>query len=361
MKIVPFSAAGSTVWNQVAESSPEAWLYHRAEWVDLERKYWFPDCRAFMICSDAGDPLAIQPLYSCDLNLGYFVEKLLHSGIHRHAGLALLPGLVRADVQRVQQNSIREIFRIAQDAGSDRIQLNAQNLAPVNLSAAREEIPYFVEDFHFYFGLKNSREGINPAPGEMNCNSDQVIWLEQDEARLFDNIEDSARRAIRKAEKQGLVVDVNEQADQNVIAGLRGSAAGRTQQQLAQAEFYKDVAAFSVAGRQKYLFAKLNGVIVGGIELLIDKDAASYFGGFGLDEYLNARYYDLLQWKAMLWLKSRGVKYYRLGPHYPDLPADSAIYKKGRFKKKFGGRPRHVLQGSLFLHPDKYKSDGAVR
>ena len=33
-----------------------------------------------------------------------------------------------------------------------------------------------------------------------------------------------------------------------------------------------------------------------------------------------------------------------------------AIAKVSRFKKKFGGRPYTIIQGSLFRHPEKYRA-----
>jgi hypothetical protein len=355
MQIVNFSDIDPQEWDFVVEASPSAWFYHLWAWMALERKYWFPECRAFMVCSDSGEALAILPLYVSELGLSHGVERLLHSGIHRHTGLAAAPALSRKAEKRLQQVVMKEVFRIAEEIKANRIQLNAQNLAPANLPPLRQEIPFFVEDFHFHFGLKWRAGGIDPAPGEMSTNSDQIISLEQSEAQLLDNIENAAQRAIRKGIKEGVeVVEAGNDVSIEQLIELRRIAAERTQQVLMPEQYYADIAASLANGQQSILLAKLDGKIIGGIELIVNKSASSYFGGFGLNEYLNLRFYDVLQWYAILWSKNCGLKHYRLGPHFPDMPIESEIYKKGRFKKKFGGKPFHILQGSYFLTPELY-------
>jgi hypothetical protein len=360
MRVVNFTNVDPAEWDAVVEASPFAWLYHLSTWVTLERKHWFPECHAFMIQSDDGKPIAILPLYISEQGLTHVVERLLHSGIHRHTGLATIPSLSRKELRRVQEFAVQEVFRIAGEVKADRIQLNAQNLAPANLPPFRQEIPFFVEDFHFYFGLKFNSNSMDPAPGEMNCNSDQVVFLEQSESQLFENIESSAQRAIRKGVKKGVeVVEADDVINFQQLMELREDAAQRTNQELLSTQYYKDIMTFADKKQHKILLALVNEKIVGGIELLMYKSGCNYFGGFGLNEELNLRYFDVLHWNAILWSKHCGLKYYRLGPHFPDMPVDSAIYKKGRFKKKFGGQPFHILQGSCFLSPEKYVESAA--
>ena len=39
MKVVSYHAAGATAWDQVADHSGEAWLFHRAAWVEIEARF----------------------------------------------------------------------------------------------------------------------------------------------------------------------------------------------------------------------------------------------------------------------------------------------------------------------------------
>ena len=353
MKIIEFATVTPAEWDAVVEASPWAWLYHLSYWITLETKYWFPLNRSFLIRADNGRPLAVLPLYVSEVPLGSCVEKLLHSALHRHTGLAVVPTLDHKQLKQVRSCAMHEVFRIASEVQADRIQLNAQNLAPGNLPPYREEIPFFVEDFHFYFGLKFGPYGFEPVPSQITCCSDQIVNLEQDEAALFDALEN--RTVIRKGIREGVEVLEANAADSLLQSiELRHAAAARTQQTLMPDQYYADVMALSAKGQQQLFLAKWQGQVIGGLQLLIYKGAGHYFEGFGLNEYLSLRYYDVLHWYAILWSKRQGLKHYRLGPHFPDTPKAYPIYQKGRFKKKFGGQAYHILQGSYFLAPEKY-------
>jgi hypothetical protein len=353
MKVVKFADVTPEEWDAVVEASPWAWLHHLSHWIILETKYWFPVNHSFLIRADNGQPLAVLPLYLSDVPVTSFVERLLHSGIHRHTGLAVVPTVDRKQLKQVRSCAMHEVFRIASEAHADRIQLNAHNLAPGNLPPYREEIPFFVEDFHFYFGLKFGPYGFEPAPGQTTCCSDQIISLDQDEAALFGALEN--RTVIRKGLREGVEV-IEAKATDSLLQSieLRRAAAARTQQTLMPDQYYADVLALSARGQQQLLLAKWQGKVIGGLQLLIYKGASTYFEGFGLNEYLSLRYYDVLHWHAILWSKCQGLKHYRLGPHFPDTPKDYPIQQKGRFKKKFGGQAYHSLQGTYFLVPEKY-------
>ena len=360
MQIVPFADVDTAEWDLLAQTSTDAWLYHRSEWIAIEAAFAFPIQLSFLIRGDDGQDLAIMPLYFSELPLLRFKEKLIHNGIHRHTGLALRPGLGRGEIRSVQTAAIKEVLRVAEKLKADRIQLSQQNLAPANLPPLRQEIPFFVEDHHFYFGIKSSSQGIDPQPGAMTCNSDQIVFLDRDEPTLWDNLEDSVQRAIRKGQREGVEVVVAEGETYQDTNSLRKDAAQHTGQTLQPDTYYEAVRKLNHDNRQEILLARWKGQTIGAIELLVDKGSASYFGGFGLIDRLSLRYYDVLHWQAIRWCKTQGLRTYRLGSHFPDAPTDWQIYTKGRYKKKFGGQPLHVLQGSLFLTPDKYAAEQVI-
>jgi hypothetical protein len=362
LKIVEFAKVNPGEWDFVVQNSPWGWLFHLSDWLSLERRYWFPESHSFMVQSDQGEPLAILPLYVSEQGLSRCVERLLHSGIHRHTGLAAVPSLGRRELKRLQTFVMKEVFRIACEVKADRIQLNEQNLAPGNMPPYRIEIPFFVEDFHFYFGIKFSPNSIDPAPNEMTCCSDQIVMVDQSEEELFANLEQSARWGVQRGKREGIKISEASSADDlKHFTDLRLDAQQRTGQAAMPDTYYADVfQRFYAPGRCRVLLAKLKDKVIGGVQILVYKKSGAYFAGFGLNEYLALQYNDLLQWNAILWSKQQGLKCYRLGPHFPDAPLDAPIYKKGRFKKKFGGQPFHVLQGSYFLSPGKYAQTASV-
>src|SRR5262249_22185346 len=98
--------------------------------------------------------------------------------------------------------------------------------------------------------------------------------------------------------------------------------------------------------------------LAAGLFLLIDKGAASYLGGVSDPELLEMRPNNLLHWSAMLWARERGVTHYRFGPVFPEVPGDWPIARVSRFKSQFGGHSVTVIQGSYFLHPERYLEAG---
>jgi hypothetical protein len=75
---------------------------------------------------------------------------------------------------------------------------------------------------------------------------------------------------------------------------------------------------------------------------------------------LAARVNNLLHWEAIRWARNKGCGRYRLGPVFPELPEGWPISRVSRFKGNLGAWPYHIIQGSLFLHPEKYEADGAA-
>lgn len=355
MKIVPFSNVTKTDWDSVCGASGQAWLYHSADWIEIERKFFAKANLSFALYSRSRI-VGIQPLYLSECGLGTWVERLINSGVHRHAGLAIVEGLDHGEIRAARTEAIREVHEAAQRYGADRIQLNVQNLAPENLIAGPQEVPFWVEDYGYQLGLNFGPLGMLPAPGLSTCCADQIVRLDGSEEELFLRLDESCRRAIRKAQKLGMVFQAGK--DRGCVEEYyhlaRRSAARTGEALLPPAYFFEVWGRFSHAGRCAFLFACLNGDPVAALVVLIYKRAASFLAGVSDPARLHLRGNDFLHWSAMLWAKRAGCSVYRLGPSFPEVPADWPIARIGRFKTKFGGRPKPVIQGSFYLHREKY-------
>ncbi|MGH9904490.1 MAG: GNAT family N-acetyltransferase [Pyrinomonadaceae bacterium] len=359
MKIVPFEEADADTWDQTCEYSQEAWLFHRRAWVDIETRYFVRANHSFALIAH-GEVIGVCPLYLSDAKTNTGGENLLHSGIHRQAGLAVRERLSKADIKAVRSAAMREILERAEQLDVDRVQLNAHNLAPRNLSPERDEIPFWAEDYGFQVGLAFTSYGMQPVPGMATCNADQIISLARPEDELFGQLEESCRRAVRKAQAFDfeLLTGANESAiDEHYrIAKL---SATRTGEGLAPYDFYRDVwRAFASERRCAVLFAKRGSATAAAVILLIDKGGASFLAGVSDPEYLPMRVNDFLHWSAIVWSKRAGLHFYRLGPWFPTVDPEWPIAKVSRFKKKFGGRAYTIIQGSYFRHPEKYLAAG---
>ncbi|MCC6534004.1 MAG: GNAT family N-acetyltransferase [Burkholderiales bacterium] len=355
MKPVPFALVPAPLWDEVCDTSPQAWLFHRHDWVDIESRRFVKANHSFALMAGKR-VVAIQPLYISDHATGTGGETLLHSGIHRHTGLALRPDLTDAESKSARSEAMARVLAVAQGENVDRVQLNSHNLAPENLSPARREIPYWVEHHGFQLGLAFGPNGMAPAPGMSTCNADNIVDLDTDELGMFARLDEACRRAVRKATSLGFIAEVeNDAAAVDRYFELARASALRTSEQLPPIDYYRDIAErFGVAGNIAMLFARRGDIQAAGLILLLYKQSANFLAGVSLPEELPNRVNDFLHWSALQWAQRAGLRRYRLGPSFPEVPAQWPIARVSRFKTKFGGSIRPVIQGSLFRRPENY-------
>ena len=356
MKVVPAAEISAAQWDAACDGSRSAWLFHRHAWLQIEREFFGFRDHSFAVM-DGGEIVAVQPLYTSELGIGW-LEKLLHSGIHRHTGFAAVDAVGAAGVNEAWSLAMRTILGIAAAEDADRIQLNSQNLSPVNLTAERQEIPRWVEE-NFQLGMNFGPNGMLPVPGMATCCADQVVVLDADESELFAALAESCRRAIRKAERHEVSFAGPGSDDVATYWRLAQLAAARTGERLPRREYFEALnQLLQPSGRAAFLFATHHDKPVAAVLLAIDKGAVSYLGGVSDPEYLPLRVNDFVHWSAMVWAKRAGHRYYRLGPIFPTVPEDWPIARVSRFKSKFGARSFSTIQGSLFRRPEKYLHAG---
>jgi hypothetical protein len=360
VKVIPYIEISAADWNTVCEQSADAWLFHRSDWIALEIEHFKYINRSFAL-QERGHIVAVHPLYVSDPSSDAADERLLHSGVHRHTGLACYDTLDSGVRHAAQVAAMRHIHLVAHADGVHRIQLNAQNLAPANRGQTREEIPFWVLNHGYYLGLNCSPAGIVPAPGMATCQADQVVNLLVPEERLFAGLKDSCRRAVRKAIASKLEFTIVEANAVSRYYDLAKRSAQRTGESLVSQHYFEDIWQYlKPRHRCAIAIVKHEGKDVAALLLGIDKGAATFLGGVSDPTALHLRVNDFMHWQAMLWLKSIGAELYRLGPVFPEVPEDWPIARVSRFKKKFGGRSVPIIQGSYFLAPDRYL-DGGTR
>ena len=359
MKIEPYSSVPRHEWDGVCESSSLAWLFHRAAWIDIEERFFVRSNHSIALrLSDRC--IGVLPLYLSDSAAGTGGERLLHSGIHRHTGLALVKGLDPPTAKAARSAAMRSVLTLAEKLDADRVQLNSQNLAPQNLSPARREIPFWVEDYSFYLGLQIGQDGMVPAPGMATCNADQIVELSSSEEEMFRRLDN--RQNVRKAQAAGVTFEAGDATScVDDYYAIAKKSAVRTREKLPPSDYYRAIwQALGAVDRCAMLFACKEGVRVAGLLLAIDKGAASFLAGASDPEYLPLRVNDFLHWSAMVWAARKGLARYRLGPVFPELPDSWAVSKVSAFKNKFGARSVTTIQGSYFRRPEKYLGAAAA-
>lgn len=360
MKLVAFREISPDSWDAVCDASEHAWLFHRSDWIIIEERHFVGENLSVGFESK-GRLVAVLPLYFSDTSRGAAQENLLHSGIHRHAGLACVPDLDQETLTALRSQMRNYLFEQAALRGCQRIHLSMQSLAPASLSGRQaREAPYFVSEWGFYPGIAFGPGGLYPAPGMSTAACDQIVVLDVEEEALFSRLAEACRRNVRKAQKSGVTIRSLDQPDSIALYyQMAQVSAQRTGESLAPLAYYEDVwRAFLDSGRCRLLVAEHEGVAIAMLLVLMDKGAASYLGGVSTTAGLELRANDMIHWGLIRAMRAEGQRCYRLGPAFPGLPDDWPIVRVSRFKTKFGARSMPLVVGSHFLEPEHYLARG---
>lgn len=358
MTVVRFGQVDRKEWDALVERSSDAWLMHRSDWIEIETEFFVRRNLSFAIADRSG-LVAVQPLYLSDASTGTARDEILvHSGIHRHTGLALKAGLDRSEAARIRSVAIDAVLDLARAFGAHRVQLNAHNLAPRNMTADRDHIPSWVTDHGFQLGLGFGPGGMDAAPGFSICNADQIVDLRESEQELWSGLDEACRRAVRKADKAGLAFSLSYTPDRlERYLDLAKKSAVRTGEALPSSDYYAAIFdRFGGSGNALLAFAQSEQRDAAAVILLAGKDGVSFLAGVSDPDMLSMRPNDFVHWRAILETKKAGFSAYRFGPTFPEVPSEWPIAKVSSFKRKFGSRAVPVIHGSLFLDAERARS-----
>lgn len=355
MKIIGFDHCDRDAWDALVQASPDAWLMHRADWIEIEARFFTSANLSFAI-ADRDRLVACLPLYVSDAASSTAGDILVHSGIHRHAGLALAPDIDGPTSRQIQTAALRHVEHLAALAEADRIHMSQSTLAPRFRAAQRAELPFWVTEFGYQLGVSFASFGMAAVPGLSTVAADQQVDLDAPDDVLFERLDPACRRAVRKAQRSALSFSCSYgegELDQYYALARRSSE--RTGEALPPIDYYRDVLLrLGPQSRAGVALAHHQGQPVAGLLFLGDRGAASYLAGVSEPTALEVRPNDFIHWSFMLWAKKQGFDLYRLGPNFPEVPQDWSIARVSQFKTKFGGRSVPMIQGSLYRNPDRY-------
>ncbi|WP_375788893.1 lipid II:glycine glycyltransferase FemX [Bradyrhizobium sp. Pha-3] len=358
MKVVRFREIDRSAWDRLALQSPQAWLTHRSSWIEIEQRFFVSANLSFAL-EENSQLVGIQPLFVSEgagMALG---ERLLHSGFHRHTGLALDADIDAGVAKAARQAAMQEIFAVADLYDVDRIQLNCHNLAPANRHSSREAVPFWVSEFGFQLGIAFGPSGMLPCPGSSTLNADQLVDLAPTIEELFAGLDNTCRTAVRKAEKSNLQFEISGDASYlEAYMDIARASATRTGEVLPELEYYRSIfRSFAAEGGAHVALVRQDTNPIAGLILLADKKAANFLAGVSVPEAMKLRPNNFLHWSAIRWAKQAGFDIYRFGPSFPEVPKDWPIAMVSHFKTIFGSKSVPVIQGSLFRRPELYTSN----
>jgi CelD/BcsL family acetyltransferase involved in cellulose biosynthesis len=207
-----------------------------------------------------------------------------------------------------------------------------------------EQVPFLVRPLHNSVALTDERLAL------VNKAKWHGIDLSPDLDTLWMNLHGSARRAIRKAEKNGIVVKAAESKE-----GLREffelhlNVRKNKYRMLAQPySFFENIwEQFIEKQNGLLLLARHRGEVIGGILFLEWKDEIYYKFNASAPSYLAHRPNDLLLWNGIKYAKEKGFAHLDFG--LSDWDQEGLV----RYKRKFASEEKTIS----FL---RYEPNGAT-
>lgn len=197
--------------------------------------------------------------------------------------------------------------------------------------------------------MKNMAEmGFRPAP--IPAQDAEVCWvldLNRPEEQILAGMRKTTRYLIRQAEKLGVVVEVSQDID-GFLKLYRETA--RRQAFVPHRGVREEYEIFSDAKKAILLAGKYKNQLLAGAIILFHNDEAIYHHGASVGSKVPVTY--LLQWRAILEAKKRGLKYYNFWGIAPDDSPRHPWRGLTSFKQGFGGRSlRYLHAHDLPLSP----------
>ena len=289
-------------WDHFVAESSEALLFLTSDWLQfLSNVYgltWYP-----------------LGIYSGDQWIGLFPLHTRKLGPFRLAGSPLMRVIASTPFlgPLVPPNYLPATLLALDDI------LYNQGIDHVEIA-----FPYLLEDLTIPTKLGYS--------GEV-CETVQVQLANRTPEQLWDNLTPACRRAVRKAEANGVkiiegydhqVLDMYYQMCKEVYRG-----SGRSPHLTK--DFYSALwPEFAERQRIKFLLAHHAGKIIAGAIFLLYRDSAYYLSGASYNSGLHLRPNNLIQWHFIQWAVTQKFSIYDMGGvGHPGIT---------RFKLSFGGQ-----------------------
>lgn len=210
---------------------------------------------------------------------------------------------------------------------------------------------------------------LRPMPDTLQVGQTRIVVLADDEA-LIAGFDKDTRYAVRRAEREGVRVEISEDAGDtaaiDALHGLVGETQKRAGFPMPPLERYRVAwRALAGAGRAVILEARRDGELLASGMVVVEGDRSFYlFSGSRREERGEPKHYAsyALQWAMMRLARERGVRTHDLwGVAPPGSGPDHAWHGVGLFKKGFGGREM-TWAGSwdLVVNPTLYRIRAAA-
>lgn len=205
--------------------------------------------------------------------------------------------------------------------------------------------------------------GLHAAPMYLSVELAGVLDLEKSEDELVKNMRQRLRRALRKAEKNGITIEKStDPARMKEFYDIQLQTAGRHHFIAFSEDFLtKQFAAFAEDNSAVLYTARYNGEVLAQNFMIFYGNEASYHYGVSTELGTKLSGAPLLHMQAMRDARERGIKRYNFWGIVDEDDTKHRFYGVSVFKRGFGvDELRYVPAHDLILNPAKYAIDWTV-
>jgi CelD/BcsL family acetyltransferase involved in cellulose biosynthesis len=338
LELVTFRPGLAAEWDRVAARSPEAWLFHRADWLELERHEAGTHPLSFGV-RDGGELVAIVPIYLQRRRLAPGLRRDVLTTGHARAGPALVPGLSERRRKKILRAIGAGLDELAARRQADALEIRLPPLAPANLPPLRPSVNPLIA-----LGLDDQLV------------VGKLVALQRDEEQLWRDVEPPFQRMIRQARRHGLqVVERSDMDAAAVFHTLHAATYARTGAEARPLSYFRYLwARFVQGGHGQALFVESDGRPIAAMLLLASAPGATYWAGCSDPAMVHLRPNHLLMWEAIRWARSAGLAWFELGPIPRGQFVSAKLRALGRFKERFGGEYMYEFAGTRAYRPLKH-------
>lgn len=332
----PYRAQARDEWETFVRGNPHAWPGHATAAMRLEEVSGHRNRSLMAYSTETGELQGVIPLFEwTERRSRIFRYRGLSTGNQLRGAPLLKPGMGRRVVRDFWAELAAYLRRMGREGGVDEIMVAFPH-------------HFGVEPVHAVYPYLPLREyGYR----EQNMVT-LVLDLPEDGEALMAGFDKKARGAIRYARKEGASFEPIEHRDTwmgcyelnlETFEGEPASALSRRKMEILWEEFVEGgwASVFGVRHQGRIIGTKM---LVGTAEV----QYAWYAFNHQPDRLRGAA--ELLVYETLCRMMARGVKIFELGTIEFGNERQRGI---GRFKQRFGGRPRYGMEGKLTLSPLK--------
>ncbi|MDO8688416.1 MAG: peptidoglycan bridge formation glycyltransferase FemA/FemB family protein, partial [Dehalococcoidia bacterium] len=183
-----------------------------------------------------------------------------------------------------------------------------------------------------------ARAGFRRSTEQVQLRNTMVVDLRPSEEEMLSRMNQSTRRNINLARRNGVEILEGGTADISLFYELYRETAERDSFILRTPEYYQYLwQVFLERGMARAVFARWQGETLAGCLIMHLGKKAWYLLGASRNEMRDVRPNQLIQWEAMRWAKSVGAESYDMWGLPDVLEPGQPMWGLYQFKKGFGG------------------------